>query len=93
LARARKRAGYRTQADLAAPLEVTQQAVSDWEADKTRPSDIHMGRLVELLELDPVVVAAAMAPRPDELLAVLNRIAVAVEDCARALRGEGAPLP
>jgi transcriptional regulator with XRE-family HTH domain len=89
LARARKLAGYRTQADLAEAMGITQQAVSDWEADKTRPSDTHMTKLVELLDLDPVVVAAASQARPDELLEVLERIANGIEDCARALRERG----
>jgi transcriptional regulator with XRE-family HTH domain len=83
---ARRRRGFPRQEDLAERLGVTQQAVSDWETNTERPSVEHMDALEDLLGIDPSVFA--MQPSRDELLEVLTRVAVAVEDCARALRGE-----
>lgn len=84
--RARLRAGYRTQGELAERMAVTQQAVSDWETDKEKPRAEHIATLVELVGIDPYLFAGT-ARHDDELLEVLNRMADAVEACARALRG------
>lgn len=49
--RGRKLLGL-TQAGLAAALGVTQQAVSDWEAGRTAPRDMHKVAIAEVLHQD-----------------------------------------
>jgi transcriptional regulator with XRE-family HTH domain len=79
------RAGYRTQDQLASAIGVSQETVSNWMTGKNRPTGEHLERLVELLGIDPLLFDAAPAP---ELIDALHRIATAIEDCARALRGQ-----
>lgn len=98
LRRARRRAGYDRQEDLARDMGVERSAVSNWETDRTKPSMANAERLAVLLRRPRAEVLARFGypigggdpmadlpvqPPPEWLRVIRDEIAAGVADGLR----------
>lgn len=76
IAAGRKRRGL-TQAELAAEFGISKSAVNQWESGKNVPDQRKLGKLVQILGLDPAVAAGvpqAAGLEPDDLAPAPTRV-------------------